>query len=68
MVSAYRLDGALIDQLAGLGGFIGAGFEFFPIDLDAGGFQDAFCGCGDFGPDAFAGDQGYFISHGCIVL
>ena len=68
LVAADRFDGGLIDGLAFFRGFVGAGFEFFPVDLDACGFQDAADGGGDFGADAFAGDQCDLVSHGCIVL
>jgi len=68
MVAPYGLDGCLINELASLGGLVGACFELFPVDLDAGGFEDALDRCGYFGSDTFAGDQGDFVSHGCIVL
>ena len=68
MISTDRLNSGLIDELAGFGGFVGAGFEFFPVDLYAGGCKDALDGCGYFGSDAFAGDQGDFVWHSCIVL
>ena len=59
---------AWLTRLACFGGFVGARFELFPIDLHAGGFQDAPGGGRDFRPDAFSGDQSDFVSHGCIVL
>ena len=41
----------------------GAGGEALPLELDAGGFEDADDGLRDFGADAVAGDQGYFVRH-----
>src|SRR6266568_167901 len=41
----------------------GAGGEALPLPLDAGGFEDADDGVRDFGADAVAGDQGYFVGH-----
>jgi len=40
----------------------------FPLNLHSGGIDNALGGCGDFWTDAFAGNQGDLVSHGCIVL
>ncbi|MNT43971.1 hypothetical protein D3C72_1804700 [compost metagenome] len=40
-----------------------AGFDLLPLELDAGGFQDAGGGAGDLGTDAVAGDQSDTIGH-----
>jgi hypothetical protein len=53
----------LIDQLALFRSFVGAGFELFPVDLDAGGFQDAANGACDLWADTFAGNQCDFVSR-----
>jgi hypothetical protein len=68
MVAAHGVDGALVDQLAHFGGFVRAGFQHFPVDLYSRGLQNALGGRGNLGPDALAGDQSDFVSHGCIVL
>src|SRR5260221_11822138 len=67
-MAAHGSDSALVDELACFGGAIGARLEFFPLNLHSGGVDDALCGCRYFRADAFAGDQGDFVSHGCIVL
>jgi hypothetical protein len=36
--------------------------------LRTGGFKDAAYRGGDFGTNAFSGDQCYFVCHGSIVL
>ena len=70
-IAADRIDGGLVEYGAAFGfagGAFGAGVNFFPVNLDAGGFQDAANGAGDFGADAFAGEQRNFVSHRCILL
>jgi hypothetical protein len=68
MISPYGVDGGSVDELACFGRFIGARFEFFPIELHSCGFQNALGGRGNLGSNAFAGNQSDFVSHGCIVL
>src|ERR1039458_2460324 len=41
----------------------GAGGEAFPFEFDAGGFEYANRGLDDFGADAVAGDEGYFVDR-----
>src|ERR1700681_2494644 len=68
MVAANGVDGRLIDELTGFGGTVGARSELFPVDLHAGGINNAARGGWHFRADAFPGDQRDFMSHACIVL
>src|ERR1700682_3925183 len=68
MVAANGVDGRLIDELTGFGGTVGARSELFPVDLHAGGVNNAASGGCHFRADAFPGDQRDFMSHACIVL
>jgi hypothetical protein len=63
MISPHGVDGSSVDELAGFGRFIGARFEFFPIELHSCGFQNALGGCSNLGSDAFAGNQSDFVSR-----
>ena len=70
-------DGALQSDAGALDGFVqlfrnvllvflvglGAGGEGFPIELEAGSFEDTNGGGGDFGADAVAGDERDFVCH-----
>src|SRR5207302_4229329 len=56
------LRNVLVVLLVGLS----AGFEALRIKFDAGSFKNANCGVGDFGSDAIAGDERYFVSHDLI--
>jgi prepilin-type N-terminal cleavage/methylation domain-containing protein len=67
-VAAHGVDGRLVDTLAGFAGAVGAGSEFFPVDLHARGVDNAAGGRRDFGANAFARDDCDFVPHGCIVL
>jgi hypothetical protein len=62
------LDGlveSLGDVLAGFFESVGAGVVAMPVEgaaeRGAGGFEDGDGCCGDFGTDAVAGDEGYFV-------
>src|SRR5260370_34423567 len=64
-MSSIGIDSGLIYELACFGGAIvvGARRELFPLDLHAGGIDDAARGRGHFRADAFAGNQRDFMSH-----
>jgi hypothetical protein len=68
VITVYRIYRGLVDELTGFGGAVGAGGKFFPVDLNAGGVDDALGRGGNFGTDAFAGNQRDFVSHMRIVL
>ncbi len=68
MIAPHGVDGGLIDELAGFRGAVGARRELLPLDLHARSIDDATGGRRDFGADAFAGNDRYFVPHGCIVL
>ena len=64
-IAAHGFNGGFGDELAFFGGFVGAGFNFFPVDFRSCSLEDAARGGGDFRADAFAGDQRDFVSdHG----
>src|SRR5690349_6971708 len=67
-VFAHGIDSRLIDALALVRGLADTPANLFPRDFDAGGFQNAPRGGGDFGADAFAGDKRNFVFHGGILL
>ena len=47
---------------------LGAGGEALPLEFDAGGFEDADDGLRDFGADAVAGDEGYFVGSSSLCI
>src|SRR5579871_1734657 len=58
-----RLDDFLGDVLAGLLVSLRTDRESFPLELDAGGFQNSHDRLCDFRADAIAGDEGDFVTH-----
>jgi hypothetical protein len=58
----------LIDALALIIGVTGATGDFFPFDLYPGGLENAASSGGNFGADAFTGDERNFVFHGGISL
>ena len=44
------------------------GHECFPLELDAGGLENADRGIGDFGANAVAGDEGDAVRHRKLIL
>ncbi len=66
-IAAHGLDSFFIEYAAGIGGAgCCASVNLFPVDLDAGRFQDAAGGAGNLGADSFAGQKRDFVSHSCI--
>jgi len=58
----------LIDALALIIGVTGATGDFFPLDLYPGGFENAARSGGNFGADAFTGDERNFVVQSGISL
>src|SRR5208282_765784 len=71
---AFQSDAGALDGIAEFFGNVfvvflkrfGAGGETLPFELDAGGFDHTNRGLDDFGADAVAGDEGYFMCHMCL--
>src|SRR5882724_2090895 len=69
-VTAHGLDCCLVQDLSCIAGAgaVGPCVDLFPIDLNAGRFQNAPCRARDFRADAFARQKRDLVSHRCIQL
>ena len=45
---------------------VDAGLVAVPVEVDAGGLEDAAGGLGQLGAGAVSGDEGHVVRHGCL--
>jgi MazG family protein len=67
-ILADRVENAGLHEINSAAFEIGAGGDFVPMDLNAGGFENGFDGKGDFGADAVARNQGDVMCHGQVFI
>src|SRR5205807_10535941 len=67
-VSANGFHGRLVYTFSLVGGIVRASCNLFPLDLHAGGFQNAARRDGNFRADSFARDEGNLVFGHCILL